>query len=394
MFQIISNIYNRGVITSVSLNEFINLMKNPDFVKKSQVDLARDIYKSSPLQKDDPSYKSIKNSLPCITFLNTFDGVINNENIVSPTGFMYLDIDRVDSIDLSSYSFVVSYWKSLSYNGYGILIKCSNTSELSENLKEMSSVLGIELDKGAVSKDRLNVIGYDYNIYFNPNYTNYDFKDNKKVSFAYNTNSSYRLQASDTKYENDMKLRFSNLTDILSEYDFNNEEYIVLKEKIVYAEVFVPRNIFEGNRNKSMFIICSQVRGLNTWLTREGLYRVCSAINKDKFKPTLDDKELNTIVNKVFEKENPVVMLNKTKRLLFNPNIFKTGKERQEISRKQVGKFRSDLTTGVILECVDNWNMKEDGKITLKKVALKTGFGISTIKKRSTDIKIYSEKFV
>lgn len=392
MFQIISNIYSRSIITAVSLDEFIHLMRNPDFVKKSQVDLAREIYKSSPLQKDDPAYKGIKNALPCITFLNVFDGSVVNANIVRPTGFMYLDIDGVESIDLSRFSFVVAYWKSLSNNGYGILIKCTNFSDLSENLLEMSSVLGIPLDKGAVSRDRLNIIGYDSNIYYNSNYTNYDFKDTKKVSLAYNILFPLRLQAKQPEYRSDNKIRFSNLKDILEEYDFKGQDYIVLKEKIEYAEVFVPKKIFEGNRNKSMFVICSQIRGLNTWITKEGLFRVSSTINKDRFKPELPDRELNSIVSKVFDKETPVVMLNKTKRILFNPAAVKTGKERQEISRKQIGKYRSDITTGVILECVDNWDETEDGKMTLNKVAVKTGLGISTVKKRSKDIKINTQK--
>ena len=61
MFQIVSNVFNRSIITSFSLDEYINTMKNPDFVRKSQVDLARETYKNSDLKKDDPLYKSIKN---------------------------------------------------------------------------------------------------------------------------------------------------------------------------------------------------------------------------------------------------------------------------------------------------------------------------------------------
>ncbi len=114
MFQIVSNIFNRIIITSLTLEEYISTMKNPDFVRKSQVDLARQTYKNSELKKDDPLYKSIKNSLPCITFLNTFNSSVINENIVKSTGFMYLDIDNIEHIDISKHSFVVSYWKSLS----------------------------------------------------------------------------------------------------------------------------------------------------------------------------------------------------------------------------------------------------------------------------------------
>lgn len=390
MFQVVSNIYNRNIITSLSLEEFISMMKSPDFVKKSQVDLARKIYKDSLLKKDDPSYKSIKSSLPCITFLNIFDSSVKNENIVGTTGFMYLDIDNLNYLDLSSHSFVVAYWKSLSNNGYGILIKCTGISEnLLDNIQELSDILNIDLDKNAVSKDRLNVLGYDYNIKFNSEYTNYEFNKKEKVSSSNIINkSSNRLRADDTKYEKDVgKLRFSNLDEIANNYDFKGEDYVLLEEKIEYAEVFVPNTIFAGNRNNSMFILCSQIRGLNTWISQESLFRVCNVINKDKFKPELGAKELDDIVRKVYENNNPVIMLNKMRRILYNPRSGLTKDEKSLISGREMGKFKKKITTIKILDCIDEWNFNINGKITFEKISSKTGLGIATVKRRGKEIK-------
>lgn len=387
MFQIVSNVFNRSIITSLSLDEYINTMKNPDFVRKSQVDLARETYKNSELKKDDPLYKSIKNSLPCITFLNTFNNYVINENIVSPTGFMYVDVDNVSDIDFSVYPFVVSYWKSLSNNGYGVLIKCENIGELQDNIKELSIFFNITLDKNAVSKDRLNVLGYDDNIYYNPNYTSYVFSDSKKVSLCYIKESSNRLQQIDTKNEVG-DIRFSNLKDLIKGYDFNGEPFIDLGEnKLEYAEVFVPKNIFEGNRNKSMFVLCSQIRGLNAWISESMLFRVCSTINKDKFKPELSIHELSEIVKKVYSKENPVVMLNKTKRILFNPDYTLSKFDRQSMATKQIRAVEAVKNTSKIIKCVEEWDFETNGKITQDKIAKMTGFGIATIKRRSTEIK-------
>ncbi len=388
MFQIVSNVFNRSIITSLSLEEYINTMKNPDFVRKSQVDLARKTYKNSELKKDDPLYKSIKNSLPCITFLNTFTNYVINENIVESTGFMYLDIDDIQHIDISEYPFVVSYWKSLSNNGYGILIKCENTNDLQKNLKELSTLFNIELDKNAVSKDRLNVLGYDTNIYFNPNYTSYVFNNNEVVSLTYiNNNSSNRLQLNDTEkgVEN---VRFSNLKDLIKGYEFNGEAFIDLgDEKLEYAEVFVPKNIFDGNRNKSMFVLCSQIRGLNTWISESMLFRICSTINKDKFKPELSINELSEIVRKVYAKENPMVILNKTKRILFNPDYDLSKFDKQSMAIKQIREVEGKKNTVKIIKCVENWDFDLMGKISQSKIAKVTGFGIATVKRRSTEIK-------
>lgn len=395
MFQVVSNIYNRNIVTSLSLEEFINTMKSPGFVNKSQVDLARKIYKESPKKKDDAEYKSIKSSLPCITFLNYFDKKVKNEFILDKTGFMYLDIDNIDYIDLSMFDFVVAYWKSLSNNGYGILIKCTNVSEdLSENIKELSELFNLKLDNNAVSKDRLNVIGYDYNIYFNPNYTNYDFNNKEKVSFInINTPSLNRLSISDTEYQEEItRIRFSNLEEIVNKFDFKGKDFEVLEEKIPYAEVFVPKNIFEGNRNKSMFIICSQIRGLNTWISHESLFRVCSVINKDKFKPELSFTELNEIVRKVFENKTPLVMFNKTRRILYNPKSNLSKQAKKDIRVREMGGVRRKPANIKIFDCIEDWDFELDGKINFEKIATKTQLGIATVKRRSKEIKQIIQK--
>lgn len=392
MFQIVSNIFNRSIITSISLDEFIYMMKNPNYLSKKQVDLARETYKNSILKKDDPLYKSIKNSLPCITFLNTFDKYVSNDNIISSTGFMYLDIDDISHIDLKKHTFIVAYWKSISNNGYGILIKCGKVGTLQDNVQELSNILGIALDKNAVSKDRLNIIGYDCNLYYNPNYTEYKFEKDKKVSQGNIIRYEYRLRASDT-IDVSETIRFSNFNELLKDYNFNGEAFLDLGDnKLEYAEVFIPKSVFEGNRNKSMFVLCSQVRGLNTWISESLLYRVCDTINKDKFKPTLTEYELRAIVSKVYKKLVPVVMLNKTRRIIFNPDYNLSKIDRLNISAKQIRKAVSDKNTLKIIETLTNWNFEESGKITKAKIAKQTGLGVATIKRRTKEINSFCEE--
>lgn len=390
MFQIVSNVYNRNVITSLSIEEFINMVKFPDFLRKSQVDLARKIYIESPLNKQDPAYISIKNSLPCITFLNTFDNYVANENIVSPTGYMYVDVDKVDYINLSKFDFVVAYWKSLSNDGYGILIKhkINNKLVLQDCLAELSELFELPLDKGAVSKDRLNAIPYDNNIFYNSEYKEYVFnKETRIVSNSNNNPLSIRLQVNDTIYEEE-KIRFSNLKEMISKYDFKGEPFIDLGDnKLQYAEVFVPRKIFEGNRNKSMFVLCSQIRGLNPWIKENYLFKVCDTINKDKFKPMLDEKELSDIVSKVFSKEDVLVTLNKTKRILFNPDYDLNKKEKQSMAATQIRGVEGEKNTEKIITYLNNWDFEALGKISQSKLAKVSGFGIATIKRRSEKIK-------
>lgn len=395
MFQVVSNIYQRGVVTSMTVEEYINSMKNPDFVRKSQVNLARSIYKNSAEKKNDLQYKNIKNSLPCITFLNTFNDYVSSDNLVSSTGYMYLDVDDISEINLSRYNFVVSYWKSLSNNGYGILIKYKkdNSIILQDCVKELSTIFNLKLDTNAVSIDRLNVMGYDTDIYYNPNYTEYSFNTNlEEVSNSYIIKSLNRLEAIDTDSGIEGNLRYSNLQELEDSYNYEGKKYLVLEDKIAYAEIFIPKNIFEGNRNKSMFVICSQIRGLNVWISREQLYRLCNAINKDKFKPLLQAFELNQIVDKVFEKEVPVIMLNKTRRIVYNKDFKLTVEEKRAIAGEVVGKGISIATDKVIAETLKKWDVIVDGKPTYKRIAEKSKLGIATVKRRSKSLKIEFEK--
>lgn len=389
MFQIVSNIYNRSVIATITIDEFVNEVRSPGLATRYQINKAREVYSTSPEKKNDSLYKSIKNSLPCITFLNTFDKYVSNENIIKSTGYMYIDVDNIDFIDLKNHSFVVCYWKSLSNNGYGIVIKYDVNSvlDLQDCVSELSEVLGISLDKNAVSKDRLNVISYDENIYYNKNYTEYTFNNKKMVSNTYiNTNLINRLQVIDTTYE-EGNLRFSNLEELIKSYDFDGNPFIDLGDnKLQYAEVFIPKEIFDGNRNKSMYVLCSQIRGLNPWITEDYLLKVCNTINKDKFKPQLDFRELVDIVRKVCSKKEPVVMLNKTKRILFNPDYVLTKKEKQSMTATQIRGVEAEKNTKKIITCLNSWDFERLGKISQSKLAKETGFGIATIKRRAKKI--------
>jgi hypothetical protein len=308
---------------------------------------------------------------------------------------MYLDIDNVPFIDLKRFPFVVAYWKSLSNNGYGILIKYKKDSNLNllDCVKELSSLFNLELDVNAVSVDRLNVLSYDKNIYFNPNYEEYIFSTNSKVvSVSYNNTTVYRLEATDTANV-DRKIRFSNLDEIVKSFDFNGEAFIDLgDDKIEYAEVFVPKEVFKGNRNKAMFVLCSQLRGLNTWLSFDLLYSICNDLNISKFKPFLSDAELLTIVRKVYNNKKPMVVLNKTKRILFNPDYEISGTEKRKMSAIAIRVAQGKKNTNKLFETINNWDFEKNGVISQSKLAKETGFGIATVKRRAKQFKTIIEE--
>lgn len=382
MFHIISNYKLRDIIADISLDDFVDLMKNPDFARKSQVDMARYYGKGSE------KYSKIKDILPCIIFNFSHTNSVRISTLDKPTGYLYIDFDSCEKFDFSKFDFISCAWHSLSKTGLGILIRCEglDANRLKEQVEEISEVLGLPADTKAVSKDRCNVLGYDKEIYYNRNSNSYRFsKELKKVSksSSLSTTNTLILRLQPNELFSDTKIRFSNYTELVSRLDFEGEPFIDLgKDKLNYSEVIVPNKVIEGGRNQVMFSITTQVFGLNLWMTRDRLYNSVNIINKDKFHPEIDPKELNKIVDNVFNKKEPVLLLNRSKRIIFNPDYNFTGSERRTMASIHIGADRSRQTTIKILKTIEDWNFEKLGKITQEKIALEIGMGLATIKRR------------
>lgn len=387
MFQIIQNYKNRKVIAEMSLEDYINAMKTPDYFRKMQIDNIRSF------DRDSFEYKSYKDSSACILFNFKYEDEVNNKAIISPTGYLYIDFDNCGKKDLSSFPFITACWDSLSAKGIGILVKCTITDKnnLKAYVREISEAIGMEYDKRAISKDRCCVIGYDSDIYYNPNSTEYVFNNNldeEEVSTE-SIKALYRLQSPDTFLSD--KIRLSDYNEKVSNLDFKGEPFIDLRdEKMEYCEIIIPKKIKPGNRNQIIFGIASQTFGLNMWLPYNRLYSYVEAINKDKCKPPLESQEMSDIVRKVFKNESPIVVLNKKKRIIFNPDYQFKGKERMSMSASYLMKDRKEVNKRRVYKVLSEWDFEKEGKITQKKIAKVSDLSLPTIKRyyaEDTEIK-------
>lgn len=381
MFHIISNYKLRDIIADISVDDFVELMRKPDFARKAQVDMAR--YYGKGTEK----YSKIKEILPCVVFNFSHSESIRVSTLQKPTGYLYIDFDGCGKFDFSEFDFISCAWYSLSNTGLGILIKCEglDSNRLREQIEEVSSILGVPSDSKAISKDRCNVLGYDNDIYYNSKCSTYKFLNNSKITKSSSSSSTntplIRLQPNELF--SDTKIRFSNYSELISKIDFNGEPFIDLgDDKLQYAEVIVPSRVLAGGRNQTMFAITTQVFGLNLWMTRDRLFNSVDIINNDKFHPVIKKDELNRIVDKVFEKKEPVLILNRTKRIIFNPDYTLTGKERRTMSSIHIGAERSKKTTESLLRIVESWDFEKLGKITQEKIALEASVGLATVKRR------------
>lgn len=75
------------------------------------------------------------------------------------------------------------------------------------------------------------------------------------------------------------------------------------------------------------------------------------------------------------------------KRILFNPDYQLSGKDKQSMSSTQLRKAEAIKNTKNIISCATDWDFLNLGKISQSKIAKQTGLGISTVKRRTEEIK-------
>lgn len=361
MFQIIENWEKRKVIDSISIEGLVDRVRNPttDFLQKVE-----EIRKYPRKSKE---YEKIKKTLPCFTTAFNFNGYISNKNLGKATGYLYLDVDNVDEIKLDHPS-VVFYCKSISGKGYSIIVGVKGITP--ENIKEatraVAQELDIELDEGAISKDRLTILSYDINSYYNPQHT-YLYYSNNEVSCTPNGDiTSINIISNDYK---GYKIRKNNLPDILENVDFNGELFKKFEDgKIGYTTLTTPFNeVKDGYRNSTMNTICYLMKGLNPHLDKETTFSYLQSINSARFSPPLSDIEISSIINSIFRIDKITLYPNTFRTYLYNPDYSLTTKEKRSVTMKDIHKQRKDKTLQEIEDCIGDWDFSV-GKITHRKL--------------------------
>lgn len=387
--DIIGNITNRGIKDSMTLEGLVNFIRNPSESHLGFVNSARQFGKGSV------GYDDIKkNNIPCaILNFNHSKGYVRGNTVSKPTGYLYIDVDGNLDIDLSS-EHICAYWKSLSGTGYSVVVAVEGLTK--KNYKsatvEVSNLLDLPLDKGAISIDRVTCISYDPDAYYNPNAVVYkiqstddDIKNYQTVLTK--TNSPYGLGLYDSISKTEV--RFSTIDDLYKGIDFNGEPVHDLGVGgLPYADIhFNIRGVNEGSRNKVMYSTVQQLRAMNPWMHKDRVIAYVMGINRKAFRPSLRKQEIMDIVDSAFKEKSPKLLLNKNRRFLYNPDYELSTKDRRAISMRHLNKVRTDNTDMKIKSVLECWEFKRYGKITLNKIAEVAGLSIPTVNRRGKSLK-------
>lgn len=372
------------VQTHISLTEVLEIIKNGD----ENLPL---IQSARAFGKGNPKYDKIKTTLlPTFRFNFLFDDSAANENITDPTGLIYLDADNIDTIPDSPY--ILAKWKSLSDTGFGILVKVDglNLANYSDTYNQLSELIGVTSDTGARKATQQTIQSYDPDLYYNPDALVYDCTESKKVSCAPIKKKEKCIGTDETfSDEHEGTIRFNNIDDyFIGEYA--DTVYRVFDVKEWICNPYIIR-IEEGNRNKTLFFLLSQYALLNPSTGRSFLKAIADTITKRMY-PNLSEKEINLVVDSVLKKREAGSLKlhrNDERRVVFNPKISLTTKEKIKIVNGELGKRKSDFTKEVIYMVLENWDFEANGKITQRKVANYANRDESTVKRHWPDFKAY-----
>lgn len=382
MFNKIQNITDRRITGAFeNLESLVNYIKSPD---RPEV---KNILKAREIGKGTEEYRKIKTSaIPCAPINFNHNEYVKSSTITNPTGYIYLDIDDEDSLGDIDLNYVAAYWKSLSNTGYSVIVKADGLSH--ENLKDaynqIGDLLDIRYDSAAISKDRLTVLSYDPEAYFNTDYNEIQLEGKKETHYSIIENTlslCYDYNGSIIRYNNLEEIIIR--SNIQPSYDENGIYDFGSNSKIQFSKVIIPfQNIKEGRRNTIMTSIIHQLVALNPNCPREKLFQLSHYINNDRMSPPLPKKVISEAFGtKYAAKETLKPILNASKRFLYDEQLNLTAYQKRCLTAKKIGADRVEKSKKKIRGVLSNWDYEKMGKITNKKVASVTGMNIKTVNK-------------
>ena len=360
MISCYNNIKDPRVLGEIDMSDFLECVRSPDALTKKLINQARE-HKSNGKKQE---YNSIKEALSCFTLNFSFGSKKANSTLKAPSGYIYIDIDGEEEVDLEN-ELIYASWKSLSGTGRGVLVKVEGLSL--ENFKttysDVANAINVKADEYAAKATQYNVHSYDEDIYINEESLTWYAKE-----VIRNTPYALIYKRKKRKDSGGMgvtdKWQYNNIPDL----DFGDSDYLFFpEEKETIAQAYLPfRKIEMGARNHIISIFAHQMRALNPEQPVERFKRFILNVNNSRCIEPMSDKEVLAIVAKAVSADIIEPIFNSPRRVIFNPKCKLSKSEKMKIVNKHLGELRIQKTKSEIKECLDNWNYDKLGRVTQK----------------------------
>lgn len=372
-----SNITHPTVLTVIPPSQWLDKIKGSEY--SETITQARN--GSLP-------YENTKSSLPCVTYNFLFNGYKKTENILSPTGLMYIDIDTPEfDLKILDTSKIYSYYKSFGGVGYAIIVKVDGLSQ--DNFKSsylsICKELGIFefIDVQAIKPTQFNVLSYDENIFINE--TPYVFTStlNSPHSIVIGKKKrTYTIEGGEIYHA----IRFNNLDEV----DVTGD-YTVNWDGIQWVNCFIPIKKIDTRRNSFLLSYTNNLVWLNPKIAKKRTLRILSNINKIAFRMPVPESQLNRVVNTIFKYKldgtlKPIYN-RKSRKIVFRQSVKMNKDEKLAVCRHEIGKRAASKSRKKISDIIESWDFKKLGKITQPKIYKSNPISSKTVEKYWSEFK-------
>lgn len=368
------------VSKNISIEEWTNLIKESQY--SNVIEMARN---------GCLDYDSTKAAIPCVTYNFNYNNYKKDDNIISSTGLLYLDIDNesfnIDSLDKSK---IFIYYKSFGGKGYSIIVKANGITKdnFKSNYLSIANELNISsyVDVNAIKHSQFNVLSYDSNIYIN--YNSFEFKcidiNEKKTQPLCN----YQKKEEHIVSVGPKIVRYNNLYD----FDFDGWDSITnWNEGFDYIECFQPFNKLLDKRKRTLLSYTTNLVWLNPSLDYYHYINLIQSVNEQICIEPLPSHLIEGMVKSVLKQKNEGKLKPRIKkrRILFAPFSELSKEQKLKIVSNEIrDKFKVE-GCGRIEDCIGKWKFEVMGKITAKSIAQYAKMNIKTVKKYYHEYKNY-----
>lgn len=387
MTNIFQNMKNRNVNSICNIKEVMEFIKSGQF--KEEIETARSFGKGHPI------FEMIKSTTPTFTPNGTFNEIRKVDHLNGLSGLIYLDIDHpIDTEKLNGIPFIYSYWKSISGKGYGLLVKTegltiNNFKTSWTYLNDYFLDIGIHIDPNTKDISRQCVISYDPDICINPEVIPLSIKDIPVKSIL--TSNSNAVSMTYPDFPEWSENSFTGSTHLIYNTtlsDYNDMDYIVIKEGKDYRNSYLPEKIKNGDRHKWMYSYITTLIYNNPAISPETLRKILSTVNKQYCKPPLTTDEIHSMINWTYKKykNNELIIKTRKKKIWINPDKELSKTDKRSIIGKVSGKLRREQTIDNLISVYKLLSLQYP-RVTQKMLEEHSTVKIGTVKKYWKEIK-------
>ena len=338
---------------NISINTWLSQIETGGMYR-DDILMARSIGKYNKQGKINAGYTEIKERIPVVTWNFLFNGYSKDENIISSTGYVYLDIDNPDfAINQLDVKKVFCYYKSFGGDGYSIIVRTKDVTKnnFDATYKHIASELGIVeyIDTGAIKKIQCNVLSYDPDLHYNPISDVFTAKEETTQWLQVKRHDGYNVSslsttcthsvASDKKpdlphYQNDSRTKYATKGQIFTS-----------SVAVDYMELYMPEAIPKGKRRKTLMAYCNNFILLNPEWTQAQVLAHIMHRNTLRCKPPHNSSVVAGLVASVFKNKDKELLKPKNakkRKVIFGTDTGYSPKEKMSIASKVRAQFQRE----------------------------------------------------